>query len=332
MKRLSLLLWFLTIGISAPLCRAQEADSNATMTLHISTKLVLLDASVLNKQTGQPIGNLTLDDFTLSEDSQPQNLSYISQDRLPLSLVFLFDVTETVQPVLNSLFAGAKQVLSHLRPEDEVAVMAFSSHTQLLQDFTTDHDLIEQAIAKAAHVPNMNNPTFIYNDIRQATRQSLHSTLPNSRRVQVWLTDGTANWERWGTGTTVAADPKEVVSDELLHSDVVVSALIERSAATDAVAPFLLMRLGGRFGDIAHFAELTGGPVLHTSRSEVADRFAALLDTIRQRYTLGYKPSIDHPRGTLCHIHLALSPSFAHNHPEVSVKNVIVRARASYIR
>ena len=158
--------------------------------------------------------------------------------------------------------------------------------------------------------------------------------------MQVWLTDGTANYENTpssGAATKTAASPattpiKDLASQQLLRTDVVVSALIEHSGATDAVAPFILLHLGGRFGDIAHYADLTGGPVLHASRSEVAGRFAALLDAIRQRYTIGYKPTADQPPGTLCHLRVSLSPSFATRHPDVPLKDVIVRARQSYFR
>ena len=71
----------------------------------------------------------------------PQNISYFAHDRLPLSVVFLFDLTETVQPILKPLAEGARNILSHLRPQDEVSVMVFSSHTELLKDFTTDRTL-----------------------------------------------------------------------------------------------------------------------------------------------------------------------------------------------
>jgi VWFA-related protein len=313
----------------------QAADPNATETLHVSTHFVLLDASVLNKKTGQRLGDLTLDDLTLTEGGKPEKLTYISEDRLPLSLVFMFDVTDTVRPVLKPLSAAATKVLAHLRPDDEVAVMVFSSHADLLQDFTTDHTLIEQAIAKAAGTSAGNQATFIYEDVFEATDQSLHSTKPNSRRVQVWLTDGTANYESIKSAKNSKNAPatlhsKDEAAQKLLHTDVVVSALIERSVATDALTPFIF--LGGRFGDIAHYADLTGGPVLHASRSEVTDRFAALLDAIRQRYTLGYKPGPTCPSGTLCHIRLQLSPTFAQRHPELSPKDFTVRARQSYFR
>jgi hypothetical protein len=93
----------------------------------------------------------------------------------------------------------------------------------------------------------------------------------------------------------------------------VVSALIDRTPATDMTLmivdanPFAMM-FGGRTGDIRKYAELTGGPVLDTSKKEIADRLAALVDQIRMRYTIGYKPSMAKPEGTYCKVQLKLNP------------------------
>src|SRR5580698_524883 len=111
------------------------AQADAQSTIRVSAKFVVLDAEVENKKTGNLIGTLKSDDFVLSEDGVPQQITYFSHDQLPLSVVFLFDLTETVRPALASLAGGAREVLGHLKPQDEVAVMVFSSHAQLLQGF-----------------------------------------------------------------------------------------------------------------------------------------------------------------------------------------------------
>ncbi|MGB9418080.1 MAG: VWA domain-containing protein, partial [Acidobacteriaceae bacterium] len=162
--------------------------------IRVSTQFVVLDALVENKKTGQPIGNLEAKDFLLTEDGAPQKITYFTHDRLPLSVVFLFDLTETVQPVLKPLADGAREILSHLKPQDEVSVMVFSSHTELLQDFTTDRALAADAIEKASEMKT-GEGTFIHEDMYEAVDQGMKSTIPDSRRVLVWLTDGTSNFE-----------------------------------------------------------------------------------------------------------------------------------------
>jgi len=46
-------------------------------------------------------------DFRLYENGVLQRISYFSQDELPLSVVFLFDLTDSVRPVLKPLAEGA---------------------------------------------------------------------------------------------------------------------------------------------------------------------------------------------------------------------------------
>ena len=67
-----------------------------------------------------------------------------------MSIVFLFDLTETVHPVLQKLAQGASLILGHLKPQDEVSVMVFSSHTEVVQGFTTRRVSTEAAIEQAA--------------------------------------------------------------------------------------------------------------------------------------------------------------------------------------
>jgi VWFA-related protein len=292
------------------------ADTSST--IRVSSQFVILDALAENKQTGSLAGNLQLNDFRLSEDGVPQTITYFSQDRLPLSVVFLFDLTDTVRPALKPLAAGAREILGHLKPEDEVAIMVFSSHTELLQTFTTDRTLAADAIAKASDMQSKDG-TFIHESMYEAVNQAMQSTTPGSRRVMIWLSDGTANFENSLTVKTIGKEApahlhtKEEATAALLRSGVVVSALIDRTPATDMTLmivdanPFAMM-FGGRTGDIRKYAELTGGPVLDTSKKEIADRLAALVDQIRMRYTIGYKPSMAKPEGTYCKLQLKLNP------------------------
>jgi VWFA-related protein len=311
-----------------------------TPTIRVSTEFVVLDALVANKKTGNLLGNLQSGDFVLSDDGVPQHITYFSHDQLPLSVVFLFDLTDTVRPVLKPLADGAREVLSHLKPQDEVAVMVFSSHTELLQGFTRDRGLAADAIAKASEMKRSDG-TFIHECMYEAVEQSMRSTIPDSRRVMVWLTDGTANFENSFTQKTIGKNApahlhtKEEATEKLLRSRVVTAALIDRSSGTDAfvvaadVNPFAMM-FGGRIGDVRKYAELTGGPVLNASKKEVAARLAELIDQLRGRYTIGYRPSGSRPRGTFCKLRLELSPKARKADPEV--RDSVVRTRHGYYR
>jgi VWFA-related protein len=218
----------------------QTAQSNETPVFRVSTEFVVMDALVKNKKTGTLIGGLEAKDFQLSEDGVPQPITYFTHDQLPLSVVFLFDLTDSVGPVLKPLAEGAREILNHLKPQDEVAIMVFSSHTGVLQDFTTDRSLAANAIERASTMRAMDG-TFIHECMYEAVDEALKSTAPGNRRVLVWLTDGSSNLENEFTRKTIGKHgpqhlhSKEESVDKLMHSDVVVSALIARSALTDAM-------------------------------------------------------------------------------------------------
>jgi hypothetical protein len=159
----------------------------------------------------------------------------------------------------------------------------------------------------------------------------------------VWLTDGTANFENSVTQMAFGKEAPAHLHSEgearsrLLRSGVDVAALIERSAKTDdAIAagnaiPFSFLA-GTRVGDIRRYADMTGGPVLDTGRKRASERLADLIDELRERYTLGYKPSTSEPAGRFCRLQLALSPDVYREHPELRKRSLLVRTKSGYYR
>ena len=73
----------------------------------VNVQLVQVDVQVFAKKTGRSVGSLSKEDFELYEDGARQQVTEISRDQLPLSVVLLFDLTDSVRPVLKPLAAGA---------------------------------------------------------------------------------------------------------------------------------------------------------------------------------------------------------------------------------
>lgn len=304
-------------------------------TIHVDTQLVLLDALVKYKKTGLTLDMLSATDFQLSEDGVPQTISYFSRDQLPLSVVLLFDMTETVHAALGPLAQAGLEVLGHLKREDEVAVMIFSSRTELLQGFTTNRPLAAEAIKTASWMADVEG-TFLDEDMFQAVEQATKAK-PGSRRVLVWLTDGTANQENAFTRATIGQHaPAHLHSQpeamtRLLQSGAVVAVLIDTTAETTR-AILSSGATGTRLGDIDQYARATGGPVLSTRSKDAAGHLSLLIDQIRSRYTLGYKPAPVEPEGKFCKLGLQLSPEFFRNNPELRKQGLVVLTRAGYYR
>src|SRR5436309_1648968 len=68
-----------------------DKDSVPSEVVKVDVDLVTVDALVMQKQTARVVGNLTRDDFVLSEDGVKQIITHFSQDSLPLSVLLLID-------------------------------------------------------------------------------------------------------------------------------------------------------------------------------------------------------------------------------------------------
>ncbi|HEY6352787.1 MAG TPA: VWA domain-containing protein [Candidatus Angelobacter sp.] len=272
----------------------------------VRVNMVIVDAQVLNKKTHQPVPELKSDDFLLFENGSRQQITSLSQDRLPLSVVFLFDLTDSVRPVLKSLADGALQALQHLKPEDEAAVMVYSASAKLLQDFTTDRELIVKAIGKAGTMESA-EAAFFNEGIFQAAVQAGKAIIPR-RRVIIWLTDNVPNIPsedvRQQYGKTIAAESLHTENEafaRLFKTGTVVFTLLQRSAISESefMRAFnhpidLLYRRMYPPGDIYKYTRQTGGQVVESySSRKISAKMADLIDQIRTRYALGFHPLAD---------------------------------------
>jgi VWFA-related protein len=295
---------------SAPPCQAQQEQQggSASGVIRVNVEMVQVDVQVQAKKTGRPIGLLSKDDFELYEDGVQQQITELSRDQLPLSVVLLFDLTDSVRPVLKPLAAGALEALQHLKPEDEVAVMVYAASVQLLQDFTTDRQVTVAAIQRASKMESREE-AFFNEAIFQASARLSTGKNPNSRRVIIWLTDNVPNIP------TSSVHSEEQAFHEVFETGTVVSTLLERSAYSDLATAafsrnplFLASRAHYPPGDVYKYAERTGGAVVKSSKAEVSTKLAQLIDEIRTRYTLGYYPSAKQPKGQFCEIKVDIPP------------------------
>jgi VWFA-related protein len=321
-------LLFLLLAIMSP------GGAQTDHVIRVTVDLVVVDAQVVQKKTGRPIGALKREDFELLEDGVRQEIVSFSQDRLPLSIVFLFDLTESVRPVLKTLGMGALGALQHLKPEDETAVVVYAASSKLLQDFTTDRALTTAAIEKASGMDS-DEPAFFNEGVFQAAIEAGKATNPGSRRVIIWLTDNVPNMPSENTKWLVGAPHTEADAlHELLESGTVVSSLLERSGMSNVMTVlysrnpvFAASRKHNPPGDVYNYAEQTGGQVMKSGKEEVAAKLANLIDQIRTRYSLGYRASVDQPAGKFCQIKLKVSSDVIKREGQL-----LVKAKRGYYR
>jgi von Willebrand factor type A domain len=259
-----------------------------TESIRLSTDLVVIDAQALERKTGRIINGLKAADFELYEDGVRQEITHFSQDGLTLSVILLMDLSGSVSPVLKEIQSGALLALERLKENDEVAVIAFSSDTQLVQDFTVDRKLIVEKIGHIEKTPVIGQGTSLFEGLRAAAVHMNKASNPLNRRAII------------------------AVADKVFESGSMVCGLVVEGAMTRTEKIFNWNRPGAdiyrRRMTVDPFAAQTGGEVIKSDKTEVNARLAMLIDHLRTRYSLGFISKKEQSDGSFRRISLALTP------------------------
>ncbi len=318
LRRLTILPLLLILVGSLIGSRAAAQNRAPEDTIKLSTDLVVLDVQVLNKKNGEIINGLRPEDFELYEDGTKQEITHFSQDRLALSVILLMDLSGSVSPVLREIRDGALLALKRLKDQDEVAVIGFSSATQLVQDFTKDRQLIVDRISQIDKTPVIGQGTSLFKALRDAALHMDKASNPASRRVIITVTDNIA-WEYRFAGLS-----EKEVADQIVDSGSMVCGLIVAGAMTKSIKIFEKKQEGydqyRRRMSVDPFAAQTGGEIIKAEKSEINARLALLIDHLRTRYSLGFSPKREQRDGTYRRINLNLTAAARQRLGDVVVK------------
>jgi VWFA-related protein len=293
----------------APLATAQETDD----VIKVNTDLVVLDAQVLDKKK-RIVGDLTREDFELTDRGVSREITYFSRDELPLSIILLLDVSRSVRPILHDIRDGALHALRRLKPDDQVAVMAFSDRTKLAQDFTTDRELVSRTIEEVTATDVLGNATFLGPALESAAIHMQQAPSPNSRRVIIVITDNIA--------ATSDRQERDVL-EQLFETGTVVDGLIVRG---NFGRVFNIVSFG-QIKAVNKFVEQTGGEVFGANTKEVDERLGLVIDRLRARYAIGFRPAEGIDDGSLRPVELKIKDT-----KQRRGKLVVLTKRGYYLR
>jgi len=245
-------------------------------------------------------------DFELLVDDVRQQITYFSEDQLPLSVVLLLDVSGSVVPFIEEIGVSARAALERLKPQDEVAVMAYAEDSKLVQGFTKDRQLVTEKIIDASRVNTVGRGTFFNDAIRSAVSVMEKAANPVSRRVILVVSDNISSEH---------GSDKHLVVD-LLESGIVVYGLVVRGK----IGKFINMMTVGAMHGLDDYTQATGGELIGAKKNEVDARLAELINHLRARYSMGFKPPETTLDGKLHRIKLKLSSSTLKRNGKLTVR------------
>jgi Ca-activated chloride channel family protein len=262
------------IGVGPVTSGAAQQDKPATPisvpSIRVNVKLVNVFVNVTDSN-GAPVGGLTKDNFTLSEDGRPEKIAVFDRESaVPLQIVLAIDTSGTVHKDMSIEEHAAREfVHALLRPVDQLDLMEFASDVREVVPFTNNLHQIDSGLDRLRGGP----ATALYDTIFLAS-QSL--TGRPGRKVLVLITDG---------DDTVKGVDYPRALEAALHSEVLVYSIIDVPIAADAGRD-----TGGEHALIT-LSQETGGKHYYAESSELETAFQKVSEDLRTQYLLGYYPS-----------------------------------------
>ncbi|HEX8920476.1 MAG TPA: VWA domain-containing protein [Pyrinomonadaceae bacterium] len=117
-------------------------------TIKVDTLLVSMDVVVTDEKESRFITGLKPEDFLIVEDNVPQQLATLTlgddAERLPRSIVLVFDWSGSQLPYLEASIKAAKTLVDQLTKTDQMAIVTDSIF--LLVDFTNDKKRLKSSL------------------------------------------------------------------------------------------------------------------------------------------------------------------------------------------
>jgi VWFA-related protein len=112
--------------------------------LFASTKVLV---TVVEQKSGRPVTGLKAEDFAVLDDKTPRQVESAEYTTAVLDVVLLLD-TSLVGPAVQPV---AEDLIAQLQPKEQMAVVAFHSSADLIQDFTSSKELLGRAVRQVKY-------------------------------------------------------------------------------------------------------------------------------------------------------------------------------------
>lgn len=289
----------------APIRRPQDRpslDPVAADVIRDITDVELVSVPIIvTRENNSYVSDLTKDQVIIEDNGRVQAIEYFDKDEVSsttvkkgvnpntaISIALLADVSGSQQYSLEKQRQAAKDFVDRfMREGDKTAVVAFSHRKTVLQNFSSDKDLVGQAIEQiqyknpiainaAVEVEPTDGGTSLYDTVCDIA--SRLNASENKRRVIILLTDG--------EDTTSRTSLKQAI-DAARLAQVNVYVIGVRGQGRDGATSI-------REREMRQLCESTGGRYFLTTLKEGRPEIKASLDEIaqelRSQYIIYYYP------------------------------------------
>lgn len=266
------------LALSSPVVAIVQHQETASVKL--KADLVTVDV-IVEDERGKLLRGLGKEDFILSEEKVPQEITHFGFDEKPLSVALVVDTSDSMQFGFGAALKAAHAIVNFLRPQDEIALFNCHDQAQLLSDFGTGREQVAEILSS---IHWKHDGGIRVNDAVMAATQHLRKVPANRKRVTVIITD-----DEPVTGNRYS---KSEALHQALEADNIVYCVRIRPKALFPLTMMNFGRIITRFVTVKTYADETGGSVVTIrNEQELAAKLPPFLDQLRSGYVLGYYPS-----------------------------------------
>ncbi len=267
-----------------------KAADSPEFSLHVNVPEVTVNARVVQKD-GRPVAlpvDVAKEHFKVWEDGVPQHIDSVTLSKAPITAVLLVEFAAKnyrfMYDALNASYAFA----SSLQPQDWVAVVEFDMRTHILVDFTQD----KQSIVGALN--SLRIPGFSETNIFDAMYDTLDrlDRIPG-RKEMVVVASGVDTFSKL-TLDKILKKVKNTpnVTIYTISTGWVLREWIEAHYGTNPDVGLAMMDYQQADNQMRTFARMTGGQsYIPRFEAEMPDIFRQIGSSIRDQYTITYKPT-----------------------------------------
>lgn len=310
--------------------KANNASSTPTPetsadVVKVDVDLVKVDALVMQKNTARVVGGLKKEDFLIYEDGTKQEITHFSKDMLPLSVLLAIDRGACLDLYGDEVHRAAREAIDRLKPVDEIAVMAYANTSVLVEPFTRNRIMLENALNRVP--PQAGNVDHCMNNLfADAADYMSKASNPAGRRVVIVIT-GLARLFDCPEGPSGNAAAQAIYESGSVVCGIIPKVTYQRVHNGIMTMTTRVSKLGGAdYMDIQTLANETGGEVLSDKPENLDTTFQTLIDHLRSRYNLAFVSTNKKRDGTTRKLKLDVAPAI-----QKSQGKLVIKARRSYI-
>jgi Ca-activated chloride channel family protein len=250
----------------------EKAELRPRSNIRVDSTLVLIPVTVTDPMNRFVTG-LEKENFKLTEDKQPQEITQFSSEDAPLSVGVVFDCSGSMGHKLDKSRQAVAQFFKLANPEDEFFLVQFNDSANLVQAFTRNLEEIQNKLA----FTQSRGRTALLDAVYMAVHEMRKAK--NPRKALLLISDGGDNSSRY-TETEIKTLVKE--ADVQIYAIGIYESIGARSRTPEeTTGPALLTEI----------AEQTGGRQYQVDDlNELPDVAAKIGIELRNQYILGYSP------------------------------------------